>query len=162
MFSVNFFIFLFIQYIKHSSQQFNASLCYPIPAGVNYPTLSQYQLAVGCQNLLSYTNEVDLRCCELEFQEKNNASAPRKHGCMAFLSNHIDNDRYEDIINWIKRGKVDKFEEYTIFLGKTAHDNFVDLIKNNTKYEVYKLDCYGKYIFAKYYIIFGVFLFLLI
>ena len=81
-------------------------------------------MQVGCQNLLPYTNLLNLTCCEIDFQEKENSSAPRRHGCMAFLKNYIDNDRYEDIIDWIERGKEDKFEEYSVFLGKTAYDNF--------------------------------------
>ena len=158
MFSVNFFFFILFQYFTYITPQtqipINISACYPIPLGLN-EQLSQYQLQMGCRNLLSFTEELDFRCCELEFQEKKNSSAPRKHGCMAFLSNHIDNDRYEDIIDWIERGKLDKFIEYTYFCGKTIHDNFVDFIKNETKYEVYKLDCFTNYIFLKYFIFLG-------
>ena len=72
---------------------------------------------------------------------------------MAFLKNYIDNDRYEDIIDWIERGKEDKFEEYSVFLGKTAYDNFKGFIKNETKHELYKLDCFSKFISLKYFLL---------
>ena len=154
MFSNNFFIFIFILYFtKTSCQNVNVSLCYPIPIGVNTTQLAQYQLQVGCQNLLPYTNLLNLTCCEIDFQEKENSSAPRRHGCMAFLKNYIDNDRYEDIIDWIERGKEDKFEEYSVFLGKTAYDNFKGFIKNETKHELYKLDCFSKFISLKYFLL---------
>ncbi len=71
---------------------------------------------------------------------------------MAFLTSYIDNDRYEDIIDWIERGKEDKFEQYSVFLGKTAYDNFKGFIKNETKHELYKLDCFTKFISMKYFL----------
>ena len=159
MFSPNFFIFIFILYFsKISCQTLNLSLCYPIPIGINVTQIAQYQLQLGCNNLLPYTNLLNLTCCEIDFQEKENSSAPRRHGCMAFLTSYIDNDRYEDIIDWIERGKEDKFEQYSVFLGKTAYDNFKGFIKNETKHELYKLDCFTKFISMKYFL-FGLLLF---
>ena len=163
MISVSFLFFIFIiLFTNILAQQLpnitpNISLCYPVPLGLNY--LSEYQLQMGCKSLLPYTNEVNLRCCELEFEEKKRKT--KKHGCMAFLTNYIDNDRYLDIIDWIERGKVDRFTTYSIFLGKTAHDLFTGLITNNTESTVNKLDCFSKFISMKYFIYF-VFLFLLI
>ena len=153
MISHNLFLFIFILYFsKISCQTLNLSLCYPIPIGINVTQIAQYQLQLGCQNLLPYTNLLNLTCCEIDFQEKENSSAPRRHGCMAFLKNYIDNDRYEDIIDWIERGKEDKFEQYSVFLGKTAYDNFKGFIKNETKHELYKLDCFTKFISMKYFL----------
>ena len=153
MFSPNFFIFIFILYFsKISCQTLNLSLCYPIPIGINVTQIAQYQLQLGCNNLLPYTNLLNLTCCEIDFQEKENSSAPRRRGCMAFLTSYIDNDRYEDIIDWIERGKEDKFEQYSVFLGKTAYDNFKGFIKNETKHELYKLDCFTKFISMKYFL----------
>ena len=151
MFSTNLIVFIFILYFsKTSSQTPNMSLCYPIPIGINYSLIPSIQLPIGCQNLLPYTNELNLTCCEIDFQEKENSSALRMHGCMAFLKNYIDNDRYEDIIDWIERGKGDKFENYSVFLGKTAYYNFKGFIKNEKKYTLYKLDCFMKFISLKY------------
>ena len=153
MFSSKLFIFIFILYFsKISCQTLNLSLCYPIPIGINVTQIAQYQLQLGCNNLLPYTNLLNLTCCEIDFQEKENSSAPRRHGCMAILTNYIDNDRYEDIIDWIERGKEDKFEQYSVFLGKTAYDNFKGFIKNETKHELYKLDCFTKFISMKYFL----------
>ena len=151
---VNLLILIFIQYFNYiSSQDFNPLVCYPIPTPLSNPLASAVQLEIGCKNLLNMTDLLDLRCCEVEYQKEDNPST-KKHGCMAFLGNYIDNDRYEDIIDWIERGKVPKFEEYTIFLGKTIHDlfNHSDFIENETDYEVLKLDCFTKYIIPKYFI----------
>ena len=75
-----------------------------------------------CRALQKFNStENDFHCCEVEFQEKKNASAPRRRGCWGILTNYIDNDRYLDIIDWIERGKVDRFTTYSVFLGKTAH-----------------------------------------
>ena len=153
MISHNLFLFIFILYFsKISCQTLNLSLCYPIPIGINVTQIAQYQLQLGCNNLLPYTNLLNLTCCEIDFQEKENSSAPRRRGCMAFLTSYIDNDRYEDIIDWIERGKEDKFEQYSVFLGKTAYDNFKGFIKNETKHELYKLDCFTKFISMKYFL----------
>ena len=71
---------------------------------------------------------------------------------MSFLSNYIDNHRYEDIVDWIKRGKIDGFQRYTIFLGKSLYDAWrqLELIKNETEYEFYKLNCLSRNIFYNY------------
>ena len=151
MFSKNFFILIFIIYITQISCQLtpNISICYPVPLALN-EQLALYQLQLGCQSLYPYSQLAEFSCCEIEFQEKENSSAPRRHGCMAFLKSYIDNDRYEDIIDWIERGKEDNFETYSVFLGKTAYDMFQGFIKNETKHDVYKLDCFSKFISNKY------------
>ena len=161
MFSVNFLLFIFIILLTNIyAQQLpnitpNISVCYPVPLGLDY--LGEIQLQMGCQSLLPYTNEVDLRCCELEF-EKKKGSTGRRHGCMAFLTSYIDNNRYQDIIDWIERGKEDRFESYSVFLGKTAYDLFQGFIDNNTKHTLYKLDCFSRIITMKYFL-FIIFLF---
>ena len=125
--------------------------CVPTPIGINY--LSKFQ--PDCKKLNKYPIEdFELRCCELEFQEKENSSAPLRRGCMAFLANYIDNDIYEDMIDNIKRGKQDKMQTYSVFLGKTAYDQFVGFLKNNTKYNVYKFDCSFQYILTKFCMVF--------
>ena len=81
---------------------------------------------------------------------------------MAFLGNYIDDDRYEDIIDWIERGKYDKFTEYTLFLGYSGYMNFTrygELVKNKTKYEVFKFDCFGEFFRNKF--LFNIFVILL-
>ena len=153
MLAKNFFIFILtIYFTKITCQNTtitpNVSLCYPVPLALN-EQLAAYQLSIGCQSLYSYTQEVELTCCEIDFQEKDNSSAPRRHGCMAFLKSYIDDDRYEDIIDWIERGKEDNFESYSVFLGKTVYDMFQGFIKNETKHNLYKLDCFSKYISQK-------------
>ena len=56
------------------------------------------------------------------------------------------------LFDWIERGKADKFEQYSIYLGKAVHDAYLNFIKNETDYEVYKFDCSTKYINPKYFI----------
>ena len=70
---------------------------------------------------------------------------------MSFLANYIDNDRYEDIIDWIERGKLDNYEYYNIFLGQTVYNmsHMFPLVKNETEYELFKLDCFSQFILIK-------------
>ena len=159
---LNFLIYIFLFLSKKILSQFppglNISQCAPVPAAVYIEQFAKLQLQTGCRELdIPYQGILDLRCCEIEFQEKKNASAPRIHGCMSFLTNYIDNDRYEDIVDWIKRGKLDNFQRYTIFLGKTGYDTWrqLELIKNETEYEFYKLDCLSRNIFCNYLLLFS-------
>ena len=109
-----------------------------------------------CRTLQKFNStENDFYCCEVEFQEKKNSSAPRRRGCWGILTNYIDNDRYEDMIDYLKRGKLDKLQQYSIFLGRNASAQFANFITNNTKHNVYKFDCFSKYISIKYYMIFA-------
>ena len=157
MFSVNFYFFIFLLFFQQASTQgFNITelmgVCLPVAAGLQLEPLSIFQLQQGCQSLiLPYPEMLDLRCCELEYQQKENSSAPRYHGCMSFLANYIDNDRYEDIIDWIERGKLDKYIYYNIFLGQTVYNmsHMFPLVKNETEYEVFKLDCFSQFILIK-------------
>ena len=123
--------------------------CFPSPIGIDI--LSAFQ--DDCTKLDKFpTNESEFYCCSLEFQEKENKSAPVRKGCMAFLTNYIDNDRYEDIIDYIERGKQDQMKTYSIFLGKTLSEQFDGFLKNRTKYKVNKFDCSFKYIVMKFFI----------
>ncbi len=136
------------------------NICVPIPMGLDY--LSPYQ--PDCRALASYpSEELSFRCCELDFEEKKNSST-RRHGCMAFLSNYIDNNRYEDIIDYLERGKLDKLQEYSIFLGINGSRAFTNFISNKTKHKVYKFDCISGYIKSKFvlmialsFLLFGIF-----
>ena len=127
--------------------------CMPIPQCIVMYLFDNID-GYNCSSLLPYLNSENttFRCCELEFQEKENSSALRRHGCIGILPSYVDNDRYEDIIDWIERGKADKFEQYSIYLGKAVHDAYLNFIKNETDYEVYKFDCLTKYINPKYFI----------
>jgi len=127
--------------------------CMPIPQCIDMYLFDNID-GYNCSSLLAYPNSENMtfRCCELEFQEKDNSSAPRRHGCIGILPSYVDNDRYEDIIDWIERGKADTFEQYSIYLGKAVHDAYLNFIKNETDYEVYKFDCSTKYINSKYFI----------
>ena len=117
-------------------------ICMPTPMGIDY--LSPLQ--PNCSTLTNYpTEDAKFYCCELDFQEKKNKSAPRRRGCLAVLTNYVDNDRYEDIIDYIEKGKMDQIQQYSIFLGKTASMAFTGFIKNKTKYDVYKFDCFSGY-----------------
>ena len=128
------------------------NICVPTPIGIDY--LSPFQ--DDCTKLEKYpSNESEFYCCRLEFQEKKNASAPVRKGCMAFLTNYIDNDRYEDIIDYIERGKQDQMKTYSIFLGKSASEQFDGFLKNRTKYKVNIFDCSFKYIATKFFIMFS-------
>jgi hypothetical protein len=93
MLSVNFYFFIFLLFFQQAStQEFNITVlmanCLPVAVGLQNEAIAQYQLQKGCQSLeLPYREMLDLRCCEVEYQEKENSSAPRYHGCMSFLSN---------------------------------------------------------------------------
>ena len=114
-----------------------------------FDLLSPYQ--PDCRALQAYpTNESKFYCCEIEFQEKKNTSAPKRRGCMSILTNYIDKDRYEDMIDYLKRGKLDLFQPYAIFLGPSAYSQFSNFIPNNTKHNVYKFDCNSKILGVKY------------
>ena len=127
------------------------NICVPTPIAIDYLSAVQDD----CTKLDKYpTNESEFYCCRLEFQEKKNKSAPVRKGCMAFLTNYIDNDRYEDIIDFIERGKQDQMKTYSIFLGKSASEQFDGFLKNRTKYKVNKFDCSFKYIMTKFLIMY--------
>ena len=95
MLSVNFYFFIFLLFFQQAStQEFNITVlmanCLPVAVGLQNEAIAQYQLQKGCQSLeLPYREMLDLKCCEVEYQEKENSSAPRYHGCMSFLSNYI-------------------------------------------------------------------------
>ncbi len=125
-------------------------ICMPTP--IAFDLLSPYQ--PDCRALQTFpSNETKFYCCEVEFQQKKNASAPKRRGCISILTNYIDNDRYEDFIDYIERGKIDLIRQYSIFLGKSAYEQFEGFIPNNTKNNVYKFDCISKYLNTKYYVI---------
>ena len=110
MFVVNFIFLLFVNFfnkINTQDTEINLDVCYPITFGLNM--LSEQQ--PDCRALSPYTKELDLRCCELDFQEKNKPDT-RRRGCMAFLGNYIDDDRYEDIIDWMLKF----FSHYYIYI----------------------------------------------
>ena len=137
--------------IKALIQQYK-DICVPTPMA--FSLLSNYQ--PDCRKLIPYpSNETKFYCCEIEFQEKKNTSAPKRRGCWAILTNYIDHDRYEDMIDYLERGKLDQIQTYSIFLGRNASAQFANFIKNKTKYNVYKFDCISKYISMKYYMIFA-------
>ena len=165
MFVANMFIFIFLYLFKDILSQSNGTfpnitinpllLCNPFALGINYPNiLNQTDCSILSVDIYKMRG-LDLKCCELDYQEKDKPNT-RKRGCMSFLSNYIDKDRYEDIIDWIERGKLDLFTNYAIFMGETLYYNFSQypLIKNETKYEVFKFDCLATFIFQKYYLIY--------
>ena len=117
--------------IKALIQQYK-DICVPTPMA--FSLLSNYQ--PDCRKLIPYpSNETKFYCCEIEFQEKKNTSAPKRRGCMSILSNYIDKDRYEDMIDYIKRGKLDKIQQYSIYLGQNASAQFTNIFKNITRYK---------------------------
>ena len=124
------------------------NICMPTPLGID--VLSAVQS--DCSKLEKYpTNESEFYCCDIEFQEKKSKSAPVRKGCMAILTNYVDNDRYEDWIDYLEKGKMEKITEYSIFLGKTASSQFANFIKNRTKYNVHKFDCFSRFFGIKIY-----------
>ena len=125
------------------------NICIPTPDGI---TFSQY-LQQDCRHLDKYpTNESEFYCCDVEFYEKKNQSDHRK-GCLAVLTNYIDNDRYEDWIDYIERGKLEQIQQYSINLGRNASARWANFVKNRTKYKVLKFDCYSKYVISKNYFV---------
>ena len=126
-----------------------SNTCLPIPQGIEYSSV----LNQDCRHLEKYpSNESDFYCCEVEFYEKKNTSDHRK-GCLAVLTNYIDNDRYEDWIDYIEKGKMDQIQLYSIFLGPTPFSLWSNFIKNRTKYKVLKFDCNSKYVISKNYVV---------
>ena len=133
------------------------NICLPIPQGIDYADILQQD----CRHLQKYpTNESEFYCCEVEFQEKKNKSAPVRHGCLAVLTNYIDNDRYEDWIDYIERGKLEQIQQYSIFLGRNASALWANFIKNRTKHKVFKFDCFSRYIIPKISLLFALAIFL--
>ena len=165
MLAVKLYFFIFLLYLQKAAAQspldtFNITqyldTCIPFALGLQVEQLSQYQLQKGCQSLvLPYPDLLDLKCCELEYHLKKNTNTNYK-GCMSFLSSYIDDDRYEDIIDWIERGKLDKYEYYNIFLGQTVYNmsKVFPLMENETEYEVVKLDCFSQFIFPNNFLIY--------
>ena len=115
-------------------------ICMPTPMAIDQ--LSPLQ--PDCRALTPYpSNDTKFYCCELDFQEKKNSSAPRRRGCISIMHNYVENNRYEDVIDFIEKGKLEQIQQYGILLGKTAAAQFSTFIKNRTKYKVYKFDCFS-------------------
>ena len=125
-------------------------ICMPIPIG--FTLLSEYQ--DDCRKLQMYPNdEYKFKCCRIEYQEKNKPQT-RKNGCMGIIPSYINNNRYEDWIDYIKRGKLEKIQAYSIFLGPTNAQYFQNFLRNRTKHEVFKFDCLSSFIKNKIYALF--------
>ena len=125
--------------------------CLPMSAGIDY--LSKIQ--TDCRKLKPYENiYYNFTCCEIEFKERDNSSAEVRRGCMGIIPTYIDNDRYEDWMDWIENGKMDKIQEYAIFLGPNNSQYFNGFLKNRTKYDVHKFDCFSRYIKSKQFLSF--------
>ena len=115
-------------------------ICMPTP--IEAEQLSRLQ--PDCRALTPYpSNDTKFYCCELDFQEKKNTSAPRRRGCISIMYNYVENNRYEDVIDFIEKGRIEQIQQYGILLGRKAAAEFSTFIKNRTKYKVYKFDCFS-------------------
>lgn len=96
--------------------------------------------------------DVPFHRCYLEYTKKN--SDATKKFCVSFMRNYIDNHRFEDIVDFIERGKQDKLLEYALLIGNGATQCFAGLVEKEEEYTDVILDCFGN--FFKKNIVFGV------
>ena len=149
------FLLAFFLFNSYSSQQtkFDYSLCYHTPDGLYYAANAE-KLGLPlqtCKNLNTPTQLEEIlkrsfKCCEILMTRKSGSGPEEIKGCMSIMSSYIDDDRYEDIIDYFERGKQYKLRNYFVMLGNTSFYQSMAYIAlvNGTKYDVKKLDCFSK------------------
>ena len=151
------FLFLSIFFFLQSSQETEITdllpFCIPSPALLNIEKNSNGVYSQDCRNIpiyppiLTATNR-EFKCCEVSLKKKSGSGVSPINGCIAIMSSYIDDDRYEDMIDYFERGKQYKLRNYFIMLGNST---FIDFyykylpMVNGTKYEVEKFDCFSEY-----------------
>ena len=134
--------------------------CVPSPALLNikrqYNLPDEYDSIINqdCRNIPIFpeilnATQRDFKCCDVFMKSKSeNSEVPNITGCIAVMSSYIDDDRYEDIIDYFERGKQYKLQNYFIMLGYRTYMSFYSTYLprvNGTKYEVIKFDCFSEY-----------------
>ena len=149
------FLLTFFLFNSYSSQltDFNYSLCYHTPDGLYYAAKAE-ELGLPLQsckdiNPPSQLEEIlkrSFKCCEVLMTRKSGSGPLEIKGCMSIMSSYIDDDRYEDIIDYFERGKQYKLRNYFVMLGNSSfiRSMYYIAIVNGTKYDVQKLDCFSK------------------
>ena len=148
------FIFITVFFLLKSSQEedFNASLCYPTPDGFKYAASVPSEYRQKCKEL-SFSDDLkvtqrEFTCCEVSMKKKSGNGVDSINGCIAVMKSYIDDDRYEDIIDYFERGKQYKLQNYFVMLGLTNYMLFNNTYLprvNGSKYEVEKFDCFSEY-----------------
>ena len=150
------FFFLSIFFLFQSSQEEGESLaeligyCLPSPDGFNF---TAHGITQDCRHIPVYPDilnatQRDFKCCEVSMKKKSGDGYDPIKGCIAIMSSYIDDDRYEDIIDYFERGKQYKLQNYFVMLGLRNYMLFNNTYLpkvNGTKYEVEKFDCFSEY-----------------
>ena len=127
--------------------------CNPTPICIDLQTKGYINQA--CKGLEIYPGIENatgrkFKCCEVSMKKKKNGGNSIVNnftGCIAVMSSYVDDDRYEDIIDYFERGKQYKLRNYFIMLGLRLYNISMQYISevNLTKYDVDKFDCFAKY-----------------
>ena len=141
------FIFLPFFFVTIRGQQLDPKICYHIPYGL------LYMKDQNCRDNLQFYPNLEnstgrkFTCCSVSMKRKSGNGAEEVKGCVAVMKSYIDDDRYEDIIDYCERGKQYKLRNYFIMLGNTSYHLWWDNLYrvNGTKYDVEKLDCLSYY-----------------
>ena len=158
------FLFLLILLFLQSSQdeqtaeqKLQAMLPYCVPTPQLLNIQEQYGLpnpvTQDCRGIEVYPLIISatgrsFKCCEVSLKKKSGSGVSPINGCIAIMSSYIDDDRYEDMIDYFERGKQYKLQNYFVMLGYRTFVKFnysyLPLV-NGSKYVVEKLDCFSEY-----------------
>ena len=155
------FLFLSILFFLLSSQEETditellqlLPFCVPNPALLNIEKNSKGVYSQDCRNIPIYPPILnatgrEFKCCEVSLKKKSGSGVSPINGCIAIMSSYIDDDRYEDMIDYFERGKQYKLQNYFVMLGLRNYMLFNNTYLpkvNGTKYEVEKFDCFSEY-----------------
>ena len=97
-------------------------------------------------------------CCKVSMKKKSGSGVDSINGCIAVMKSYIDDDRYEDIIDYFERGKQYKLRNYFVMLGNRSYYRYMGYLPyvNGTKYEVEKLDCFSENNWINIFLIFAI------
>lgn len=145
--------------------------CLPSPDGIKFQTNHTWELVglppQNCRDLETYpalkkTNR-SYYCCEVKMTAKEGKGPKNLEGCISIMKNRIDDNRYEDFIDYFKRGRQSKLDDYFVLYGKSVHLNWTQIylpMVNNTKYDVEKFDCFSTLIKLNSFFIFAIIFFI--
>ena len=87
--------------------------------------------------------ELVFKRCYLEYY-RDSAQSNVFRKCFSIEESYINDDRYENIIDWVQRGKSKKFYNYGNITSLIMAEAFGALVEENKDYEVVSLDCSGR------------------